>query len=410
MTPTERGTSHPTARTLPPGAPTLFVGGFRVPGWARAWGPAWLVMIADVDAASILTGLESGVAYRYELVWFLLLLVVPLFFVQEAAGRIGAVTGKGLGELVRESRSRRLSLTIAIPVAVADVATYVAEYAAIAMGFGLLGVPLYLSLPLAFLTHIGLVARGQYAWIERILLVISGLFVVTVGSAMMIRGVIPYTPIYFSNSPPFFFLLAANAGAVVMPFMLFYQSSATAEKAGSTVLGVRRETLIGAVASELLMIAFLMLGAGMPHDSDLFTTSGMAGALAAVGGSLLPYIFGIGLVAAAFLALVVISLGSAWGVVEALGIPRNRAFWMYTLESVPAVFIPFVYPHPLTLVLTFMVVLVFILIGPGVLVGVLSSDRKIMGARASSGPWKVAYWGSLSSIVFFGVLAVISSL
>ena len=380
---------------------------FLRPAWARAWGPAWLVMIADVDAASILTGLESGVAYRYDLIWFLLLLIVPLFFVQEAAGRIGAVTGKGLGELVRESYSRRASVALAVPVAVADVASYVAEYAAIGIGFGIFGVPLFLSLPLAFLFHIGLVTRGRYAWVERVLLAVSAVFLVTVVSSLMMRGVLPYTPVYVSANPSFVFLLAANAGAVVMPFMLFFQSSATAEKAGSTILGVRRETLIGAFVSELLMVAFLMLGAGMPSSSDLFTTSGLASALATVGGWLLPYAFAFGLVAAAFLALVVISLGSAWGVVEALGLPRRRAFWVYTAESVPAVIVPFLFPHPLTLVLDLMVLLVFILVGPGILVGALASDPKVMGDRASRGLWKGAYWASLASVVVCGVLAVV---
>jgi Mn2+/Fe2+ NRAMP family transporter len=221
------------------------------------------------------------------------------------------------------------------------------------------------------------------------------------------RGVLPYTPVYFSANPSFVFLLAANAGAVVMPFMLFFQSSATAEKAGSTVFGVRRETIVGAVASELLMVAFLMLGAGLPASSDLFTTTGVAAAFAAVGGWVLPYAFAIGLVAAAFLALVVISLGSAWGVVEALGLPRNRAFWIYTAESVPAVVIPFLFPHPLTLVLLLMVLLVFILIGPGVLVGLLASDPRIMGTHASHGFWKAAYWVSLTSVVLCGVIAVV---
>ena len=384
---------------------------YRARGYAadlfRAWGPAWLVMIADVDAASILTGLESGVAYRYDLIWFLLLLVIPLFFVQEAAGRIGAVTGKGLGEIVRETRSRRIGLAISLPVAVADVASYIAEYAGIAIGLGLFGIPIYLSLPVAFLFHIGLVARGKYVWVERVLLGVSAIFVVTVGSALMLRGVLPDMPVYFSTRPSFVFLLAANAGAVVMPFMLFYQSSATAEKAGSTVRGVRRETLVGAVVSELLMVAFLMLGAGMPAGTELFTTAGVASALASVGGVLLPYAFGLGLVAAAFLALVVISLGSAWGVVEALGLPRNRAFWIYTAESIPAVVVPFLFPHPLTLVLVLMVLLVFILIGPGVLVGLLASDERIMGPNASRRLWRGAYWASLASVVLCGVIAII---
>ncbi len=395
------------AGARPRGGLSLGEARLRLPRWAAAWGPAWLVMIADVDAASILTGLESGVAFRYDLVWFLLLLILPLFFVQEAAGRLGAVTGKGLGELIRETRSARMSLLAAIPMALADMASYVAEYAAIALGLGIFGVPLEISLPLTFFAHIGLVVRGRYVWLERVLLAISALFVVTVGAALMLRGTPEYLSMSFSWSPSFLFLLAANAGAVVMPFMLFYQSSATAEKGGATVPGVRRETLVGAMVSELLMVAFLLLGAGMPSTANLFTSSGLAGALAAAGGALLPYAFGIGLIAAAFLALVVISLGSAWGVVEALRIPRTRAFWAYVLESLPAVAVPLLYPHPLTIVLSLMLLLVFILIVPGVLTGLLVTDPRVMGAHASRGWWKVAYWGSLASIVVCGILGIL---
>ncbi len=375
--------------------------------WFHNWGPAWLVMIADVDAASILTGVASGVAFRYELLWFLLVLTVPLFFVQEAAGRIGAVTHRGLNELVRETRSPRVSFALALPVAVADIASYVAEYAAIAIGLGIFGVPLIVSLPSAFLVHLGLVARGRYRWVERVLLGVSAVFVVTVATALVVRGVVASNPVYVSASPPFLFLLAANAGAVVMPFMLFYQSSATAEKTDMTVRGVRLGTLVGAIVSELLMVAFLMLGAGLPRGTDLYTSSGIAAAFASVGGWLLPYAFAVGLVAAAFLALVVISLGSAWGLAEALGIPRGRTFGLYALESVPAVVVPFLFPHPLGLVLDLMVLMVFLLIGPGILVGLIASDRRVMGERASRGGWRVAYWASLAAVVVCGVLALV---
>lgn len=375
--------------------------------WWRAWGPAWLVMIADVDAASILTGVESGVAYRYDLIGVILLLTIPLFFVQEATGRIGVATGKGLGELARLTRSKKVGALVAVPMALSDIATYIAEYAAIALGLGLFGIPLALSLPVAFLFHIGLVARGRYVWVERVLLAISAVFILSVGWALVLRGVLPYDPVSFSTDPSFLFLVAANAGAVVMPFMLFFQSSATAIKPGSNVTGVRRETLIGAVVSELLMVGFVMLGAGMPANADLFTTSGVAQALAAVGGVLLPYAFGIGLVAAAFLALVVVSLGSAWGFVEALGISKSRTLWVYVLESIPAVVVPFLYPHPLVIVLTFMVLLVFMLVGPGILTGLIASDRRLMGEHTSTLPWKLAFWASLASIVLCGFVALV---
>ena len=76
----------------------------------KTWGPAWLVMIADVDAASAITAADSGAQYGTKLIWFLMLLVIPLYVIQEVAGRVGAVTSKGLGELIRENYSRRIAV------------------------------------------------------------------------------------------------------------------------------------------------------------------------------------------------------------------------------------------------------------------------------------------------------------
>jgi len=377
----------------------------------RRWrgGPAWLVMIANVDAASILTALESGAAYRYDLIWFLVVLTLPLFFIQEASGRLGAVSHKGLAELAREQYSPRLASSVAISMAVGDVATYVAEYAGIALGLSLFGIPPIISLPLAFVAHIVLVARGAYAWVERVLIGVSAGVVVSLAVVVLHRGLLPYSPFGVSASPSFFLLLAANAGAVVMPFMLFFQSSATAGKQ-TTVAISRQSTLFGAVTSEGLMVVVVMIGAGLAGSFSLTTAAGFSGALSSGLGTYGTYVLGIGLVAAAFLALVVISLGSAWGVTEALGLSSKATLWIYIGESLPAVFVPLLFPDLVTLVLALMVAMVFILIVPGIFLGRLSSDPKVMGTDALRGLWRGAYWVSLASIVSVGVLAVVISL
>ncbi len=95
-------------------------------------------MVADVDAASMLTAAGHGAIHGYSLVWFLLLLVIPLFLVQEAAGRIGVATGKGLGEIIRENSSTRTALLTSVPMACTDILSYVAEFTGIAIGFQLL--------------------------------------------------------------------------------------------------------------------------------------------------------------------------------------------------------------------------------------------------------------------------------
>ena len=374
----------------------------------RRWrgGPAWLVMIADVDAASILTALATGATFRYDLIWFLAALTIPLFFIQEASGRLGAVTRKGLGELARARYRPRVASTVALSMAVGDVATYVAEYAGIALGLSLFGIPPVISLPVAFLAHIGIVTQGKYAWTERILIGISAGVVVSLAVVVLHRGLLPYSPIGVASTSTFVLLLAANAGAVVMPFMLFFQSSATAEK-GTSVAISRQSTFLGAIVSELLMVVVVMIGAGLSSSFKFATAAEFSSALASGLGTYGTYVLGIGLVAAAFLALVVISLGSAWGVTEALGLSPRATRWIYIVESVPAVFIPLVFPQLVTLVLALMVALVFILVVPGVFVGTLSSDKQVMGEHASRGAWRWAFWGSLAFIVSTGVAAIV---
>ncbi|MGD0718489.1 MAG: divalent metal cation transporter [Thermoplasmata archaeon] len=366
-------------------------------------------MIANLDAASILTALASGASFRYDLVWFLVALTVPLFFIQEASGRIGAVTGKGLGELTRERFRPRLASTVALSMAVGDVAIYVAEYAGIALGLGLFGVPPIISLPLAFVVHIALVARRPYAWVERILIGVSAAVVISLVIVVLHVGLLPYSPIGVAGTPSFFFLLAANAGAVVMPFMLFFQSSATAAKR-STIAISRQSTLLGAATSEVLMIVVVMIGAGIGVSIDFTSAAGFSAALSSALGTYWAYLLGVGLVAAAFLALVVVSLGSAWGVTESLGLSPKSTIWVYVVESIPAVIIPLLFFQLVTLVLAVMVAMVFILIVPGVFLGQLVSDPRVMGSEASRGLWRGAFWASLAFVVSVGVLGVVINL
>jgi Mn2+/Fe2+ NRAMP family transporter len=367
-------------------------------------------MIADVDAASIITAAETGALYHYGLIWLLLLLIIPLFFIQEASGRIGVVTHKGLGEIMRENFSRNTALIAAVPMAVTDVFTYVAEYVGIAIGMGLFGIPPIVSVPVAYLLHVLLVYRRGYLVMEKVMLGISAVLLLSYFASLLMQGVKNYSPFYFSLAPSFLFLIAANAGAVVMPFMPFYQASATAEKKSGTVKSSRVETLVGAIVSETLMIIIVIVSTDLDQGLSLLSPKQLATSLA-VAGQYAPWLFGIGLVAAAFLALIVISLGSAWGLVEAIGWPRSRAFWVYFVESIPAVILTILLTtNLLASILNLMLAFVFVLIGPAVIMGLIASNEHVMGEHASKGAWKAAYWINLAFLVTLGVVSVAAAL
>ena len=384
--------------------------GLRIRDFAASFGPAWIVMMTNVDAPSVITAAATGALYDYGLIWLILLLTIPLFFIQEASGRIGVVTRKGLGEIVHENYSKNVALAAAVPMALTDLLTYVAEYMGIAIGMQILGIPPYISIPTAFLLHLLLVYEQRYAVVESVLLGVSGVLMISYVASLIVRGVGPYSPFYFSNHMAFLFLVAANGGALITPCMPFYQASATAEKNAGSPVASRVETLLGAVVSECLIVVVVMVSAGL-DTTNVTSPDALSAGLRIIAGEFSPWLFGIGLVAAGFLALTVISLGSAWGVVEALGLPRNRAFRIYLIESLPAVVFALLASSSLVnSILSLMIVFVFILIAPGVMMGRIASDETVMGKNVSSLPWKFAYWASLIFVVSLGLIFVISSI
>lgn len=121
-----------------------------IKGVFREWGPAWLVMIANMDAASLITAAQNGVQYGYGLIWFVLLLSVPLYLVQEVSGRIGIATGKGLAEILRENMGKKVASIAAFPMAIIDFVSYAAEYTGIAVGMEFVGISPLVSVPTAY--------------------------------------------------------------------------------------------------------------------------------------------------------------------------------------------------------------------------------------------------------------------
>ncbi len=387
----------------------------KVGAIVKTWGPAWLVMIADVDAASAITAADSGAQYGTKLIWFLMALVIPLYVIQEVAGRVGVVTGKGLGELIKENYSRRMAAVSAIPMALVDILSYIVEYTGIAVGFQMMGVSPWISVPMAFVAHLMVVYNKKYAEAEKPLLIVSILFALVwiVAAFLTARHGIVVVPFYFSTSPDFIFMLAANIGAVIMPFMLFYQTSATADKGmdKSNVWGVRFETLVGAIFSELIMVAIAISAIGINVNSLDFTSPKvLSQSLATVAGNFAPYVFGIGLVTASFIALIVISLGSSWGLTEAMGWGRKHWFKVYLIESIPAVLVPLFSFNLIKLALNLMVVQIIVLIAPAVILGLMASNKKLMGEYYLKGFNKFIYWMFIVCIFATGIISMLPAL
>lgn len=385
----------------------------------RTFGPAWLVMIADVDVASIVTGLQAGASWGYRMALVMLILAVPLFFIQDVAGTLGTVAGLGLGTAIRRLYGKRVATLASIPMAITDVLEYIAEYAGIALGLSLLGLPVVPGLLAVFALHIFVAWTGRYRHAEAALLPVSFVLVAAIVASAAAMRADPLTVMRSMFSPPplangsFDYMLAASVGAVIMPWMLFFHSGADARKGltKSDLRFERLETLVGAIVSEVLMAITVVDGVAIGGAGDLLNFSAMVDALRPFG-SLARYVMGVGFLSAGFLALVVVSMASAWGVIESLGLKRDTKAYraVYVVESIPAIVIVLLSRNLVSLMIGLMVSFTIVLAPSLYLLGSIASRRDIMGDQALSG-WRAAlYWALSALILASGLVALAFSL
>ncbi len=314
-------------------------------------GPGLVVMLADTDVGSVITAAQSGAQWGYKLLALQLLLIPVLYVVQELTVRLGVFTGKGHGELIRETFGAGWAWISVLGLAVATIGALLTEFSGIAGVGELFGVPRTTSLVLAVVFLLAVVWTGSYRRVERIAIALGLFELVFVwvalrspvdGSAMM-RGL---TTVPWHNGE-YWYLVAANIGAVIMPWMVFYQQSAVADKKlrPDQYRYARWDTAIGAVLTQIIMAAVLIVAAATlaPAHSHapLNTVGQIADALTpALGPELGRTLFGLGILGAAMVAAIVVSLAAAWGFGEVTGYKHSlehrplEAPWFYVMFSV----------------------------------------------------------------------------
>jgi NRAMP (natural resistance-associated macrophage protein)-like metal ion transporter len=319
------------------------------------FGPGLVVMLADTDVGSVITAGQSGVQWGYRLLLLQLVLVPILYMVQELAVRLAIFTGRGHGELIRETFGRAWAWLSMVALGVASVGALLAELSGVAGVGELYGLPRYASLPVAAVALLLVVLTGSYRRVERVAIAV-GLFELAfffvawaahpdVGAVLAGAVDIPY------RNPGFLYLAAANIGSVVMPWMVFYQQSAVADKRlrPEHLAAARWDTAIGALITQLIMAAVLIacaatIGRGDP-DATLSTVGEMAQALTPfLGTTMGNLIFGLGVLGAGMVAAIVVSLALAWGLGEVTGYRRSlelhpfEANWFYGVYAMFVVF------------------------------------------------------------------------
>ena len=292
-------------------------------------GPGLVVMFADTEAGSITTAAISGAQFGFKLVLLQLLLIVPLFVVQEMTVRLGTVTGKGHARLIREHYGLGWAWVSLGTMLVTNVAALVTEFAGIAGAAQIFGVP---SAPLVCFSALMLcvvILTASYKRVEVFALALCAvefLFIPAAFAAhppvhaVVMQGLFGSQPL---GNQTYLLLIASNIGAVIMPWMIFYQQSAVVDKGlkEGDIGYARIDTAIGSVLSQAIMCAIVITTAATLFVRHINITDAAHAALALepLVGRFAGITFGAGLIGASMLGAFVVSLATAWAFGEAFG-------------------------------------------------------------------------------------------
>lgn len=392
-------------------------------------GPGLITASADNDAPGIATYSMAGSRYGYAFLWLIVVVTIGEVVVQEMAARMGAVTGKGTADMIRENFGVRITAFAMVCLLLANVGTTMAQFAGVAASAELLGISRTIAAPLAALGVGFLVLRGSYNYVEKVLLALSLAALSYVVTAFVLDP--PWVQILqeavtptLRPEPDYILAVMATIGTTITPWAIVYMQASVADKGVTmeryryTRLDVVFGAAWGNVVSAFIVIctAATLFVAGTVVDS----AEGAALALEPLAGPGARYLFSAGLLGASLLAASVLPLSTAYAVCEAFGWERGLNqrsqeapvfYGLYIGMIVLSVLVVLVPGIPLFPIMWLSQALNALLL-PVLLVLVLKlvNDRGIMGEWRNSRLQNMVAWGLTALITAVAVLLLLSSL
>jgi NRAMP (natural resistance-associated macrophage protein)-like metal ion transporter len=413
LLPTLRRAKKPRRRGL------INVFRLRLLAFFAVFGPGFITANVDNDPGGILTYSQAGAKFGYALLWTLIPTTIALIVVQEMAARMGAVTGKGLSDLIREEFGFRATFFTMLVLGMADFGNIMAEFAGIASGMGLFGLSKYVVVPLGALLVWAMVVRNSYKPVERILIMGSMLYFAYPISAMLAhpdwRAAIHDTIVpSISRSSEYLVMVIGLIGTTITPWMQFYLQASVVEKGiGKKQYSLCRwDVIVGCIITDVIAFFIVLACAATLYVSGYRNISDAADAAAALkplAGQWAFLLFAVGLINASLLSAAILPLATAYNICEGLGFESgvNKRFseapafyWLYTLLigfGAGVVLIPRI---PLLKVILYSqvvngVLLPFLLIFMLILV----NKKELMGSYRNSRPINVIAWGTSGILI-----------
>jgi len=319
---------------------------------AAVVGPGFITANVDNDAGGITTYSQAGAQFGYLLLWTMIPTTVALIVVQEMASRMGAITGKGLSDLIREEFGLRITALMMLGLVITNFGNVLAEFSGIALSLELFNVPKYISVPVCAVVVWLLVVRGTYKSVEKIFLVASFIYVTYIVAGLIARPewkqalvatVRPPGLPAFSHAD-YLYMVIGVVGTTIAPWMQFYLQASVVEK-GITARqygASRLDVISGCIFTDIVAWFIIVACAATLYAHGMHEIRNGADAAAALrplAGDYAAILFAVGLFNASLFAASILPISTAYAVCEGLGLESGVSrkfreapffYWLYT--------------------------------------------------------------------------------
>src|SRR5580693_3991022 len=322
---------------------------YQIAVFLAVLGPGFITAMVDNDSGGIYTYSAAGAKYGYLPLWTLIPITVVLIITQEMCSRMGAVTGKGLSDLIREEFGLRLTFLMMTLLVLANLTNVMAEFAGVASSLELFHISRYVSVPLAAAAVWFLVVKGNYQSVEKIFLFACVFYITYVISGFLVKPDWKEAALYSVKpvlllEPGYIYMLIGMVGTTIAPWMQFYLQAAVVEKGitAKEYAQSRIEVIVGCFMTSVIAFFIIVSCAGAiwsVHPRDIND-----GKEAALGlkpfGEYAVLLFAAGLFNASIFDASILPLSTAYSVCEGMGFESgvNKSFreapvfyWLYTL-------------------------------------------------------------------------------
>src|SRR5213595_910578 len=316
-------------------------------------GPGFITANVDNDANGIVTYSQAGAQFGYKLLWTMIPVTIALIVIQEIPARMGAVTGKGLSDLIREEYGFRITFFMMIGILIINFGNVVGEFAGIAGSLELFGLSKYITVPIcAFIVWI-IVLKGQYKTVEKVFLVASFFYVTYIFAGILAKpawidalvSTVKPPPRETFQQPSYLYMVIAVVGTTIAPWMQFYLQASIVEK-GVTARQYktsRLDVIFGCFFTDIVAWFIIVACAATLYahnHRDIENAADAARALGPLAGRYASILFGAGLFNASLFAASILPLSTAYTVCEGLGVESGLDkkfgeakvfYWFYTI-------------------------------------------------------------------------------